>query len=101
MLRARLLGFRIQHFVAIAMIGGDDDRPTVLLCCVYNATDFTIDGFYRFDNWFRHRRVPDHIGVGKIYNDERILLLCQPPDYRICHLASTHFRFEVVSGDLW
>ena len=44
-----LSGFQVNHFIAVAVIGGDDQGPAVFFCRQVNVSNLLVNGFHCLD----------------------------------------------------
>ena len=67
----------IAHLLAIAMVGRDQtcaaERQNLW---PRSADDTLIDRFHRFDSGRDHAGMADHVGIGKIQNDQVVFRAC-------------------------
>ena len=89
----------MKHLLAIAMVGCDQCLAALFQDCIQNAPGAGVDGFDRPDGGAEDARVSDHIGVGKIEDDQVIEAFFDPFDHFVGERNGAHFGLQVVGGD--
>ena len=91
----------IKHAVSIAVVSCDKKNNVIMLFDFRNnSAHARINGFHCFDGGIHDAGVADHIAVGKVADDEGILVACNGFDYLIADLFGAHLRDKIVGGEL-
>ena len=75
----RPAGRRIAHQLAVAVIGGDQQRAALLLHRGGDAAEAGIDRLHRLDRGGQAAGVADHVGVGVVQHDQVVFLRSRSP----------------------
>ena len=86
-----------MHLFAIPVVGRDDAFSVEVEQLRDNSTTAFINRFDRFDPGFDDTGVTDHIGIGKIQDDQ--IKFTQAREKLVGHFKRAHFRLQIVSGD--
>ena len=95
----RTTGFRIDHDIAVAMIGSDNHRASDSLQCFNRTSKALIDGFAGGNRCVQIARVSYHIRVG-IVHDDQVVPILDGLHKSIGDFTSRHLGLQIVGGDI-
>ena len=81
------------------MVGGDNAFAVELEQFRNNSTATFINRFDRFDSGCHNTGVTNHVGVGKVQNDQ--VKFAKAGEELVRHLKRTHFGLQIVGRDFW
>ncbi len=96
----RPAGLGIAHHLAIAVVGGDDQRAAGALDGVGDAPEPGVDRLHRLDRRRQAAGVADHVGIGVVQDDQVVLAGVDRGDDLVGQFRRRHFRLQVVGRDL-
>ena len=96
MARVRLVYRRLEHLVAVAVVGGDHHRRAGLVGGFRNLPDARVHGFYRLNRRGLVARVPHHVAVCKIDDNQRVFVFEDGFCHRVGNGGRAHFGLLVV-----
>ena len=89
----RAAGRGIDHHLAVAVVGGDDasrrpcPRPPAITCA-----EAGVDRLDRLDRRLEDAGVADHVGVGVVADEQRVVAGTDRGDQMLGHLGGGHLR---------
>ena len=90
----------IQHHIGIAVICRQQDLTVLCQDGVYDLRYALIQGFDGFLCSLYDTCMTNHIGVGKIQDDQIVFICFDGFQNFFCYFISAHFRLQVVCGHL-
>ena len=93
-------GLRIDHGLAVAVIGGDEHRRLRGGRRGHDAADARVDRLERADRGLQHAGVADHVGVGVVDQDEVGAAGLERLDDAVGDRHRRHLGREVVGRDV-
>ena len=74
MVGMRLAGYRVDHALAVAVIGRDNGDSVFAQDGIHQFAGAAIDGGDRFDGGGQAAAMPDHVRIGEVDQDEVIVI---------------------------
>ena len=89
---------RVAHQLAIAVIGRHQSLTASGQKGFQDLVHALVDGFHRFDAGGYHAGVADHVGIGKVQDDQIVVL--QSIDHLRGHFRGTHLGHQIIGRHL-
>ena len=91
----------IEHHVGIAVVGGDQQHVVrVLLNFRDDAAHAGVHGLDRLDSRVHDTGVTDHVAVGKVADDQGVLVGGDGLHHLVADLLGAHLGHQVIGGEL-
>ena len=90
----------VDEHLGVAVVGGDEPVGAALLDGLVDASELGVYGFDGTDGGFEFAGVSDHVGVGKVDDDDVEGGVVDGLDDGVGDAGSGHLGGEVVGGDL-
>ena len=95
----RAAGERVEHQLAVAVVGGDDQRAASSRARRQYGRA-RVDRFHRLDRGRQTAGVADHVGVGVVEDDQVVFAGADRRDHLVGQLRRRHLGLQVVGRDL-
>src|SRR5208283_4697610 len=96
----RTAGGGIDHHLGVPVIGRDQHRAAFGANRGFDSTETGIDRFNGFHSRLNLARMPNHIGVGEVYDDDVERSLFSRFHDRIGDASGAHLRLQIVRRNL-
>ena len=90
----------LEHLLAVAVVGGDDQRPALLVDGRDDLAEAGVRLLDRRDGGRDHAGVADHVGVGEVDDPEAVAVLTPVLGEGLGRGGRAHLRLVVVGGDV-
>ncbi len=90
----------VDHLVRVPMVGRHEHRSRPVADHLDEAAEATIDRLDRLDRRLDHPRVPYHVGVGVVQDEEPVGRIAEPAHRFVGQLPRAHLGLQVVGRDL-
>ena len=101
MLGERLIVVVVPHLIRVAVVCRDADLAADLADGIDEPSDAGIDRLDRLDDGRDDARMPDHVAVGIVEDDEVILAGLDRLDDLVRDLDRAHLRLQIIGRHLW
>ena len=95
-----LAGIGVDHLVAIAVVCCQQYAPAALQAHTENTVALVVDGFHGPDDGIAMRRVPDHVRIGEVGDNEILGAMLDGADQLVGDLRGAHLGLHVVGCHL-
>ena len=99
--RVRLSGFRIDHLLSVAVIGGDQRNPANGAHRLGDPSQASIYVLAGFDRLVELAGVADHVGIGEVDDENIRPAFINRAQQVVRYLEGGHRRLEIVCSDPW
>src|SRR5574344_856976 len=91
----------IDSIIGISMIGNYYCLIAVLLCCLNNIVNTSVNSNHSLLNSFVYSRVAHHISISKVHNDKVEFFAVNSLNQLISNRICAHLRLQIVCSHLW
>src|ERR1700677_1496523 len=93
--------FRVDHLLAIAVVGEDEERAALGECGIDDFADAFVGHLTGLARRGKHPGVAGHVAIGEIDDDQIVLAGLDSLHRLIADAVGAHFGGLVVGGDLF